>query len=256
MKYLTMALLCLMSLVVWAEDDYLLGVGDIVKVVVYDHPDLTTEVALGTGGKLTFPLVGEVGLEGKTASQAEALLSDKLKTGGFIKTPSVNVMVTQYRSQRVSVVGEVFKPGRYVLDGPTSLVDMLATAGGITPNGGDVIVLRRGEHRVEFTIPKLMGNTDQSLQSMDVVNGDVLYVPRMQQVYVYGEVNRPGAFRLEQHMNAMQALSLAGGFTPRASHSRLKIHRTEPDGSIKKMSITLTDTLQADDVLFVDESIF
>ncbi|QZA82020.1 polysaccharide biosynthesis/export family protein [Deefgea piscis] len=129
---LCFSLLSLLTAISWAQPkgDYVLGSGDVVKIQVYDHPDLTTEVQLNNEGALAFPLIGVVKLEGLDYTQAEALIAKKLIEGNFIKKPNVNVLIVQYRSQRVAVLGEVNKPGRYALDSATNIIDLLAIAGG------------------------------------------------------------------------------------------------------------------------------
>lgn len=257
-KYLLslVAILSLMNLSHAEEEPqnkYLLGSGDVIKVSVYDHPDLLLETQLADDGSINFPLIGKINLNGLTFQAAEASIAHKLDTGGFVRTPQVNILITEYRSQRISVIGEVNRPGRYPLDSKTSLIDMIANAGGISSMGGDSIVLIRDNTRQEFNIPRLMSNAEQSI-SLEA--GDQIYIPRMQQVYVYGEVLRPGAYRLEPKMTVMQALSVAGGFTPKASHRSIQIQRPGNKGLMEKIDVTLTDIVQSNDVIFIDESLF
>jgi polysaccharide export outer membrane protein len=236
-----------------AEHKYLLGAGDVVKVSVYDHPDLLLETQLSDDGSINFPLIGNVNLKNLSFSAAEALIAEKLNKGGYVRNPQVNILIANYRSQRISVIGEVNRPGRYPLDGKTSLIDMIASAGGISAMGGDTIVLIREGTRQEFNIPKLMAKAEESV---DLKSGDQLYVPRLQQIYVYGEVLRPGAYRLEPKMTVMQALSLAGGFTAKASHRSIQVQRPAKDGSLEKIDVKLTEFVQPNDVIYIDESLF
>ncbi|WP_246038706.1 polysaccharide export protein EpsE [Chitiniphilus eburneus] len=237
------------------DAEYVLGAGDVVKVAVYDHPDLTTEIQLTQSGEISFPLIGAVKLSGLSFSQAESRIAGLLQRGGFVNKPNVNVLITQYRSRRVAVLGEVSNPGRYALDSASTLIDALALAGGVNPNGGDTLVLTRGSERREFSLAALLAQ-DGSAKADEVQAGDVLYIPRAQQIYVYGEVNRPGAFRLERHMTVMQALSVAGGYNLRASQKGLQVHRTRQDGGTDVLDVKPTDVVQANDVVFVREALF
>ncbi|WP_051534674.1 polysaccharide export protein EpsE [Deefgea rivuli] len=250
--------LSVLSSMAWSapKNEYVLGAGDVVKIQVYDHPDLTTEVQLNNEGTLAFPLIGEVKLQGLDYTEAEALIAKKLIQGNFIKKPNVNVLIVQYRSQRVAVLGEVNKPGRYALDSATNLIDLLSIAGGISGAGGDTVVILRGEERIEYRLSKLTQLANPEKRHVQILNGDTIYVPRAQQLYVYGEVNRPGAFRLEPKMTVMQALAVAGGFNPRASHRNIQIHRVMPEGQVEKISVQLTDLVQENDTVFVQESLF
>lgn len=256
-KYLLMfvALLSLLNIatVKAVESKYLLGAGDVIKVSVYDHPDLQLETQLSDDGSINFPLIGKVNLDGLSFSAAEASIAKKLDSGGFVRAPQVNILVSNYRSQRISVIGEVNRPGRYPLDSETTLIDMIANAGGISAQGSDTIVLIRDNTRQEFNIPKLMGDAEQSIS---LKSGDQLYIPRMQQIYVYGEVMRPGAYRLEPKMTVMQALALAGGFTSKASHRSIQIQRPAIDGTMEKIEVKLIDLVHPNDVIYIDESLF
>jgi len=236
--------------------EYRLGPGDIVKISVYDHPDLTTELQLNDKGAVAFPLLGEIKLLGLQYTEAEALIGDSLKKGGFINSPNVSVLISQYRSQRIAVIGEVNRSGRYALEGATGLVDLIAIAGGLNPNAGDKIIVLRGVERIEYSLNQSMKLSNEAKRNMPIINGDVVYVPRAQQFYVYGEVNRPGVFRMEPKMTVMQALAVAGGFNPRASQRRLEIHRIDQFGAVTKVEAELSDLLVENDTIFVQESLF
>lgn len=236
--------------------EYRLGPGDIVKISVYDHPDLTTELQLSDKGTVAFPLLGDIKLLGLPYVEAEALISTGLKSGGFINSPNVSVLITQYRSQRIAVIGEVNRAGRYALEGATGVVDLLALAGGLNPNAGDTIIVLRGADRIEYQLSEAMKLTDQTKRNMSIVNGDVVYVPKAKQFYVYGEVNRPGVFRLEPQMTVMQALAVAGGFNPRASRRVIELHRVDKYGAVTKVEVKLNDLLIENDTIFVEESLF
>ena len=236
-------------------NQYHLGAGDVVKVTVYDHPDLQLEAEITPEGTLNMPLISKVKVVGLTFSQAENLIAQKLAQGGYVQNPHVNILISDYRSQLISVIGEVNRPGRYRLEGDTSLVAMLANAGGVSINGSDMIYVLRDGKKQQFYIPSLR-DENNPVANMMLRPGDQIYVPRYQQVYVYGEVVRPGAYRLEPGMTVMQALSMAGGFGPKASKSGLELQRKDKSGKLQTKDLELTDTLQAEDVVYVTESLF
>ncbi|XZG69470.1 polysaccharide export protein EpsE [Chitinibacteraceae bacterium HSL-7] len=247
----------LMASTLWADStpaEYKLGSGDVLRVTVYDHPDLTTEVQVGGDGSIGFPLVGTLNVGGKTSNQAEKSIASALKSGGYIVRPNVNVLVTQYRARRVAVLGEVNQPGRYALDNEANLFDVLAMAGGINASGGDEIQIKRGDGVHQYRLSELV--TAGQSNPLMVDGGDVVYVPRMQVFYVYGEVNRPGNFRLEPNMTVMQAISVAGGFNPRASKRSILVHRTQADGTVQEVEVKPTDKVADNDTIFVEESLF
>ena len=236
-------------------NQYHLGAGDVVRVTVYDHPDLLLEAEITPEGYLNMPLINKIKVAGLTFGEAENVIAQKLEQGGYVQDAHVNILISEYRSQLISVIGEVNRPGRYRLEGDTSLVAMLANAGGVSLNGSDQIYVLRDGKQQKFYIPALTSDNNV-VGSMMLQPGDQIYVPRFQQVYVYGEVIRPGAYRLEPGMTVMQALSMAGGFGPKADKSGLELQRKDKSGTLKTKELVLTDTLQANDVIYVTESLF
>lgn len=253
-------LACLWALTAHAAEPntptpYRLGAGDVIKIAVYDHPDLVLEAEITDDGNLNMPLINSVRLAGLTFSEAQSLIAQRLEQGGFVKNAHVNILISQYRSQRVAVLGEVNRPGRYALDGEGSVLTVLAEAGGVSPYGGDLVYLvHQGQQQTVF-LPDLRQPGNQ-LAAIKVQPGDQIYVPRYQQIYVYGEVMRPGAYRLEPGMTVVQALALAGGFSDKADKSDIERQRRQPDGSVDTQPVKLADSLQVDDVLYVNESLF
>ena len=237
-----------------------LGAGDSVRVTVFQNPDLTTETRLSERGAITFPLIGEIELAGLTPARAEARIAERLVRGKFLVRPQVSVNLVQVRSRQVSVLGQVARPGRYALDETSSnLTDILALAGGVAPGGDDnvtVTMKRDGKSvKLDVDVPMMYRTGDMS-RNIRLENGDVIYVQRAPVFYIYGEVQRAGSYRLEQGMTVMQALSVGGGVTPRGTDRGLKIRRRGPDGTLHAIDASLTDLVQANDVLYVRESWF
>lgn len=240
--------------------EYVLGAGDVVKISVFQNPDLTVETRVSESGTITFPLIGAVPVGGLAIQAAEQLVAKMLREGGFVLQPQVNVLVLQYRGSQVSVLGLVNRPGKHPLEQAGSRVtDVLALAGGIVPAGADTVVLvgsREGRpFRKEIDLPAMILGGDMS-GNVAVRNGDVLYVHRAPQYYVYGEVQRPGAFRIERDMTVMQALAQGGGLTPRGTQRGIRVHRRGADGKIERIEPSLDDAIRPDDVIYVRESLF
>jgi len=242
------------------EREYVLGPGDVVRITVFQNPDLTTEARVSEKGTLTFPLLGTVSVGGKSTSAAEAEIASRLRDGGFVRQPQVNVLPVQIRGNQVSVLGQVNRPGRFPLETANlRLSDMIAIAGGISAGGADVVIfigVRNGKQvRREIDLPLLFLSGDTT-NDIAMAGGDVIYVHRAPMFYIYGEVNRPGAFRLERGMSVMQGLASGGGTTSRGTTRGLRIHRRMPDGSLKVVEPGLDDPLRTDDVIYVKESLF
>lgn len=243
-----------------SKTEYVLGPGDVIKVSVYQNPDLLTETRVSETGVISFPLLGSAKVGGLTISQAEKRIADGLRDGNFVKQPQVSILVELFRGNQASVLGNVNKPGRYPLETvDMRLSDLIATAGGIAPTGGDLVVLTgtRDGHPIRQVIdlPESFSGATQATDPI-IHNGDVVWVDRYPLVYVYGEVQRPGNFRLEHGMTVMQALAAAGGPTLRGTDKGLRIHRRDSDGKTQVLEPKLTDPVQDGDVLFVRESLF
>jgi len=237
-----------------------LGAGDTIRITVFQNPDLTTETRISERGTIVFPLIGEVALSGQTPADAGARIAEQLKQGNFLKSAQVGVSVLQVRSRQVSVLGYVARPGRYALDDISSkLTDILAFAGGVIPGGADTVTVvgeRNGsEKKLEINIPEMVRNGDMSA-NFNVQSGDTIYVPAAPVFYIYGEVQRAGAYRLERDMTVMHALSLGGGLTPRGTTRGLQIHRRIPNGTVVDIDAKLASRVQPDDVIYVKESLF
>lgn len=243
-----------------APKGYAIGPGDLIKITAFQNPDMATETRVSEAGTITFPLIGTVEVGGLTTAQAEVKIAALLKSGSFVPRAQITVLVMQYRSRQVSVLGQVNKPGRFAIEEPTlRLTDVLAMAGGVSPLGADTVTIIRpqasGEDHIEI---ELLGIFDvpSQFKNIEIYNGDTVFIPRAPVVYIYGEVQRPGAYRLERKMTVIQALSLAGGFTTRGTEKGLRIKRRTLKGTTSMFSAGSDDYVLPDDVIYAKESLF
>ena len=237
-----------------------LGIGDGVRVTVFQYPDLTTETRVSQSGTISFPLIGEVKIGGMTTTAAGSEIARQLKRGKYLLNPQVTVVMTELRSRQVSVLGQVNKPGRYALDETSAkLTDVIALAGGVNEVGADIvhIVLNRDgrTERMEVDLGAMVRNGDLS-KNIDIRNGDTIYVQKAPVFYIYGEVRRAGSYRFEKNMTVMQAISLGGGFTERATERGINVSRRSPDGKLQRLEVSLMDRVQPDDVIHIKEGWF
>ncbi|KQT34464.1 SLBB domain-containing protein [Methylophilus sp. Leaf414] len=337
LKYIVAGFVLVFS--TFAHADYTLGAGDYVRVIVYGDADLTRETRVSEDGVLTMPLIGEVKVGGLTTIESEKRISEQLKRGGFIANPQVSVLILEFMSKSVSVLGGVLKPGRYPVVRPTDIKDILAEAGGLTSEASEIITVVRGEKRSEFDLNEIIEHrnlnahdisltggetvyvsirdvtvaglvlrpgkygiqggtrkitdfialagganeiagetlffttsrsgtpTTQELNINDLFKapaselnkeltpGDVIYVPQAPQFYIYGEVQRPGMYKIDKNMTVMQAIAKAGGLTLRGTQRSVKLHRKNAEGKVEKKSPDLTGTLMDEDVLYIEESL-
>lgn len=237
----------------------LLGAGDLIKVSVYGNPDLGLETRVNTDGTITFPLLGAVPVGGLSVTSAEKKLGGMLESGGFVRKAQVNIVVTALQSQQISVLGQVNRPGRYPVEGKRSLMDVLALAGGISADGGDTVsVIRKRNGRTTKDVIDIVNmiRTGEFKNDFELAPDDILYVERAPRFYIYGEVQRPGTFRLERAMTVAQALSVGGGLSQRGTERGVRIKRRAADGSMQSFEAKLDDVVQVDDVVYVRESLF
>jgi polysaccharide export outer membrane protein len=237
----------------------LLGPGDAVTVQVYGQPDMTSTVYVANDGTIHVPLAGAVQVAGATPIEAADRVAKALRDGGYFVNPQVTLTLNNSRSERVSVLGEIRNPGSYAIDPSTSIIDLIAAAGGLTANGADSGYIRRREpdgHVASYTVDLKGPASSRELPSQRLESGDELYVPTAQHVYVYGEVATPNMYKLEPGMTVMQAIVRAGGITPRGSEHRVEVKRMGKDGQYVISKAKLNDLVQPDDVIRVKESIF
>jgi polysaccharide export outer membrane protein len=241
-------------------EEYKLGAGDSVHIVVYNNPDMTADAQIAEDGSIPFPLVGKVVIGGLSRNAAATLIAERLVKGGFLREAQVNLTVSEYRSQQVSVLGAVSRPGKYPV-GPTNTVtDLIAQAGGITEKGSQLVtVIRRGadggQTRNQVDLRQLFGAADPS-GNVRVQDQDIVFVPELPVFYIYGEVQKPGAYPLEPGMTVRQAISVGGGLTLRGTERGLRVSRKDGDGKTRTEKIKLNDTLKEGDVVNVKESLF
>lgn len=240
--------------------DYRLGPGDAIGVQVFQNPDLSVDARVSENGVISYPLVGSVQLGGLSIAEAEKKIADALRRGGYVRSPQVNIILRQVRGNQVAVLGQVNRPGRFPLETfNTRVSDMLAAAGGVTPGGDDVLILtgqRQGQaFRRVIDIPGLFLNQKPE-EDVVLAGGDTLFVNKAPVFYIYGQAQRPGPYRIERGMTVMQALAQGGGPTARGSQNRLMLHRRDAAGKVIETVPQLTDTVRAEDVIYVRESIF
>jgi polysaccharide biosynthesis/export protein len=239
---------------------YVVGAGDLLEISVWGYPDLTRQIAIAPDAKITLPLVGTLSTAGMTVERLTALITKAYAE--FIIDPRVIVTIREYRKLRVSVLGQVAKPGSYDLPFGAHLLDLIAAGGGPTDAAAlkEAQLLRPGQNPIRIDLTRAMAGDPAA--NVRVVGGETLVVPEDLTgfVTVQGEVARPGRYRLKGEMRLLDVLALAGGLTERASISQASLVRAssqrEPldlDGLLLRQVMTHNLPIQAGDTLFVPE---
>jgi len=243
-----------------ALEEYRLVPDDILKITVFKNPDLSLDVRVSEAGSIAYPLIGSVPVSGLSLQAAERKIAQMLRDGGFVVNPQVNILLTQAFGNLVSVLGSVNTPGRYSLDvAGGHLSGMLAAAGGVSLTGGDLVVVtgsRGGKpFRREVDIVK-MSLDGNAVDDIELHGGDTVFVDREPFFYIYGQVQKPGQFRLERGMTVMQALASGGGLTGKGTQRGIVRHRRDASGKVKEESVSLDEDVRDKDVIYVKESLF
>lgn len=248
--------------------DYVIGPQDVLTIQVFDQPDLGGKYAVEVDGTFSFPLIGRVKAGGLTLRAFETELKKKL-ADGYFKNPQVTVAVEQYRSQRVFVMGEVRQPGPVPLTGGMTLIEALARAGSTLPSSSGEVTIVRAPQGAKGPVTPDAATPDAEMfrasirdlesgelaQNIELRDGDTIFVPRAELIYIFGQVKNPGSYGIQKDTTVLQALSLAGGVTPSGAMGRIKIVRIV-DGEKKELKVKLTDLVRPGDTIIVPERYF
>jgi polysaccharide export outer membrane protein len=243
--------------------DYVVGPQDVLKVTVFDEPQLSGTFRVDVDGAFTYPFLGRIKAVGQNLRSIEAELA-RLLGDGYVRRPQVAIEVEQYRSRSIFIVGEVRSPGKFALSGEMTLIEALAQAGSTTTAAGsEVLILHSPDPaRPEQAEPGATPETRTTrvnlsdLQSGKILNnvmlreGDTIFVPKAERFFVTGHVRSPGAYPHERGMTVLQAISLAGGLSEKGSNRGLKVVRVV-NGQKKEVTVKLTDAIQPNDTLVI-----
>jgi len=244
---------------------HLLGPRDLIQIKVYQQPDLTQEIRIDDDGTVTLPLIGQVRAAGVSVEAFSQDLVTRYKE--FLLKPEITVFVKEYniREMELSVLGEVGKAGYFRFPEKSTLLDVLAQVGGLKQESGDRVIILRPKRAGEngeaetfiFKAQELYTPSGVKNLNLELLDGDTVMVPRADQYFIFGEVARPGAYKLEKGttLTVLKAIILAGGFSDKASKRGIKITREEgaQKGSIKADLETL---VRSQDIIIVPESFF
>ncbi len=248
--------------------DYVLGPQDVFSITIWGPGGISDRFTVETDGTFIFPMLGRLKAGGLTARELQDELVNRLRDGYF-KDPRITVVVDEFKSQRIFIVGEVKNPGTYSLTRPMTIVEALALAGSTTANAGNVALVRRRVDGEASRGPVSQSGADvkeiqvnlAALQEGALANnpilqdGDTVSVPRIEPIYVFGHVGRPGEYTIGKEATVRQILSLAGGVTQRGAEGRIKIIRTV-QGTEQEIKVELDDRVTPGDTIVVPERFF
>jgi polysaccharide export outer membrane protein len=257
-----------------AAQEYVVGAEDVLQVTVWGRPELTGRFTVDSEGTVQLPIIERVPVGGLTARAIEEALKTRL-AAGYLKNPQVSVEIAEYRSQRVSVQGEVKQPGTVTLSGDNTLIDVLSRVGSVTVEAGDEILVIRQAANAARTLKDEEGSAasrsngatqvvrvdliqlqnGDATQNITLQDGDTVVVPRGEKVYVTGQVRAPGAYTIHKSTTILQALALAGGVTEQGAAGRTRVLR-RVNGKEQKVDVKLDDIVQPGDTIVVPTRFF
>jgi len=248
------------------SESLLIGPGDLLHISVLRESALDQRVRVLDSGEIALALAGNLSVLGITPAQAAARIAARYREGGFLLHPEVSVLVEEYVTQTVTILGQVAHPGALRLAAPRTLIDVISLAGGLTDTADRHIVLQRGGKDGERIRVFLPNRADDALNADILVRpGDTIVVPKAGIVYVLGDVAHPGGYVMQNdsQLTVLQAIALAAGASKTASEKRVRLVRNL-DGLTQSVDLPLRDMergrqpdvpLQANDILYVPFSL-
>ena len=245
---------------------YQIGATDVLGIKVFGEDNLSNNYTVDSDGSITFPLIGRIQVAGKTTREIEEHVT-KLLAPDYIRRAQVSVEIATYRSRSIYVIGEVRNPGRYSIQGPQTLLEVIAHAGSTTPTASNTIIIQRYKEGIAAAVsaPALPGDTGSaevmrvSLEDLRegrltanilLQDNDTIIVPPAERFYVDGFVKQPGSFVLRPGMTVRQAITEAGGISERGSTRGIKIIRKVKDKEVE-LDAKLSDLVRPNDTIRV-----
>ncbi len=234
--------------------EYLLGPRDVVALTIFAGGEEQQQVDLTLSGQgmINVPFIGAVKAEGLTVPQLEEVITAPLARDYFVD-PEVNIRIKEYHSLHYYISGAIKEPGLYEMTSEASLMELIAKAGGVLPERGNVAYILRNSSEnmgegeeiqdvisdrdpLKVDLKSLLDQGDMT-HNILLKSGDVVYIPLEKalnlaesNVYVEGEVKQPGVYSYQPGLTALNACIMAGGFDKFAAPNRTRIIRNAEDG--------------------------
>lgn len=251
-----------------------IGPNDLILITVYDVPQLSEAIRVSAEGTIRLPMISnELRIGGMMPAAIETSVAEALKKADLVLNPIVTVTVLEYQSRSITVAGAVKNPITFQATHPTSLLDALNRAGGLTSDAGQEILVTAsagdGSGKTERLQQRISTKSliDQADPTVNLVlhGGEEIRVPSVGRIYVVGQVRNPGTFPLqnEHDTTVLQALALSGGLQEYASKQAYIYRHEAGPGAKNEIPISLKDImsrktadphLQAQDILYIPMS--
>jgi len=244
-----------------SAQDYVVGEGDVLTIEVYENEDLNTTVRVSGDEMIVVPLIGQVNVHGLSVSK----IADKIRAefaDGYLVDPHVSIFVTEFRSKKATILGQVASPGLYDLREHMTLLELISKAGGLKDSAGRHALIKRRISTstarldvIRIDLKQLLEEGDTSL-NIGVRDGDNIYISKVDLFYINGEVKKPDAYKYDPGTTLIKAITMAGGFTGKASVKKIKIVRKVNGKEIIYERVKINEKILPDDIIVVPESFF
>ena len=212
---------------------YLIGGSDVLEIKVLGAEELDRIIRVSADGSISYPLIGRIRLSGLSVAESEDLIASELRQN-YLQNPQVSVYVKEYGASQVTVTGAVNKPDIYNLTQSRSLVEMIALAGGLNEEAGQMVRVNTTQIDPQTSEAKklvLLLNIEELLSgeagssNFILSAGDSIFVPKAGGVFIEGAVEEPGSYPITEALGLRKALLLAGGIKWEADKSNVGIIR-------------------------------
>jgi protein involved in polysaccharide export with SLBB domain len=227
------------------RDGYRIGPNDVIRVQVFGEDDLTVESTVSGEGKMNYPLLGVLQVGGQTIEGVQKDLTARLASG-YLRQPKVSVTIVRHRNFYVG--GEVKTPGGYPYQEGLTVQKAITMAGGYTEKSD----------KTDIKVTRLSGKGVDAVSAEAetlVMPDDLIAVAQLQKFYVNGEVKKPGEYPYEKGLTVHKAITMAGGFTDKASTKRVKVLR-RINSDERTLEIALDAPVLPQDIIVVRQRFF
>ena len=258
--YVILFLFCALVISPVFAQEYIVGEGDVLDINVYENEDISTTVRVSAINTIRVPLLGEISVKGLTVSQVSTKI-EQLLADGYLVNPQVDVFISEHRSKKAIILGQVRNPGQYELRGRITFLEFVSKAGGLTENAGSHATIKRigaggkDEAQIIIDLEKLIEQGDASLNIV-IRDNDSIYISEAKTYYVSGEVNKPASYKYEKDLTVIKAITTAGGFSKIAARNKVQIIRVEHGEKVIYQNVNMDEPVLPDDVIVVPESFF
>lgn len=246
--------------VVVSAQEYTIGQGDVLDINVYENEDLSTTVRVSSDSTIRVPLLGEISVKNLTVSQVSAKI-ETLLADGYLVNPQVDVFISEHRSKKAIILGQIRNPGQYELRGKITFLEFISKAGGLTAEAGSTATIKRissagkNKDRIVLDLEKLIKQGDTSL-NIAIQDNDSIYIAKAKTYYVSGEVKKPDSYKFESDLTVIKAITMAGGFSKIAAKNKVQIIRKVNNEKRIFENVNMDEPVFPDDVIVVPESFF